>query len=38
MINLDPDTIYAGTRRFVEYPDLKPGKYTFCASKINKKA
>jgi signal transduction histidine kinase/DNA-binding response OmpR family regulator len=29
MEGLDPDWITAGTRRFADYPDLKPGKYTF---------
>ncbi|HSR32931.1 MAG TPA: two-component regulator propeller domain-containing protein, partial [Anaerolineae bacterium] len=29
MEGLDKDWVYAGTRRFADYPDLKPGEYTF---------
>ena len=29
MIGLDQDWIEAGTRRYADYPDLKPGEYTF---------
>lgn len=29
MEGLDPDWITAGTRRHADYPDLKPGEYTF---------
>ncbi len=29
MEGLDPDWVEAGTRRHVDYPDLKPGHYTF---------
>jgi signal transduction histidine kinase/ligand-binding sensor domain-containing protein/AraC-like DNA-binding protein len=35
MTGLDPDTIYAGTRRFAEYTDLKPGEYTFWVTGSN---
>ena len=35
MIGLDPDTIYAGTQRRVDYTDMKPGKYTFWVTGSN---
>ena len=35
MTGLDPDTIYAGIRRIVEYTDLKPGRYTFWVTGSN---
>ena len=35
MINLDPDTVYAGTRRFADYPDMKPGEYRFWVTGSN---
>ena len=35
MTGIDPDTVYAGTRRSADYPDMKPGKYTFWVSGSN---
>jgi signal transduction histidine kinase/ligand-binding sensor domain-containing protein/AraC-like DNA-binding protein len=35
MIGLDPDTIFAGTKRLAEYTELKPGKYTFWVTGSN---
>lgn len=35
MIGLDPDTVYSGTRRFAEFTDLRPGKYTFWVTGSN---
>ena len=35
MIGLDPDTVYAGTRRFADYTDMKPGDYTFWVTGSN---
>jgi signal transduction histidine kinase/ligand-binding sensor domain-containing protein len=29
MDNLDPDWVYAGTRRYADYPNLAPGDYVF---------
>jgi signal transduction histidine kinase len=35
MEGLDPDWIEAGTRRHADYPDLKPGSYTFRVKASN---
>lgn len=35
MIGLDPDTVYAGTRRFTEYTDMEPGEYKFWVTGSN---
>jgi len=35
MIGLDPDTVFAGTRRTASYTDIKPGKYTFWVTGSN---
>jgi len=35
MIGLDPDTVYAKTKRFAGYPDMRPGKYTFWVTGSN---
>lgn len=35
MIGLDPDTVFAGTRRSASYTDMKPGSYTFWVTGSN---
>jgi len=35
MIGLDRDTVYANTKRFAEYPNMRPGKYTFWVTGSN---
>ena len=35
MIGLDPEVVYAGNKRFAEYTDVKPGKYTFWVTGSN---
>jgi signal transduction histidine kinase/DNA-binding response OmpR family regulator len=35
MLNLDPDTVYAGTDRTAVYRDMKPGEYTFWVTGSN---
>jgi signal transduction histidine kinase/DNA-binding response OmpR family regulator len=35
MIGLDPDTVFAGSRRIVSYTDIKPGNYTFWVTGSN---
>ena len=35
MIGLDRDTVYAGTRRFADFTDMKPGEYTFWVTGSN---
>ena len=35
MIGLDADTVYAGIRRFADYPEIRPGEYTFWVTGSN---
>ena len=35
MIGIDPDTVYAKTKRYAEYPNMRPGKYTFWVTGSN---
>ena len=35
MIGIDPDTVYANTKRSAEYPNMRPGKYTFWVTGSN---
>ena len=35
MIGLDPDTVFAGSRRSATYTDMKPGTYTFWVTGSN---
>ncbi|MCK4346550.1 MAG: hypothetical protein KAX05_14800, partial [Bacteroidales bacterium] len=35
MIGVDSDTVYAGTKRFAEYTDMRPGDYTFWVTGSN---
>ncbi|MCK4346656.1 MAG: hypothetical protein KAX05_15335, partial [Bacteroidales bacterium] len=35
MTGVDPDTVYAGTKRFAEYTDIRPGDYTFWVTGSN---
>ncbi|RLD31147.1 MAG: hypothetical protein DRI73_09265 [Bacteroidetes bacterium] len=35
MIGLEQDTVYAGNRLFADYPDMKPGEYTFWVTGSN---
>ena len=35
MLGLDKDWVYCGNRRFANYPNLKPGKYTFQVKAAN---
>ena len=38
MKGLDPEVVYAGNKRFAEYTDVKPGKYTFWVTGSNNDA
>jgi len=35
MVGIDRDTVYAGTKRYAEYSDIKPGRYTFWVTGSN---
>ncbi len=35
MKGLDPEVVFAGNKRFAEYTDVKPGKYTFWVTGSN---